>query len=257
MYVQARAGRIYVDDAGAGEYPIIFIHSLAGNSGHWLWQLQHVRNEGCAIAYDLRGHGRSDAPDDGDYSLESSADDLLAVIDALGLDQFVLVGHSMGAGVATVFAAAHPNLVRGLVLVDPVGDQRLAPDEMQTFLIALDTPHYDEIVRDYWTTIAGPDRNVRDQVLRDLDRTPRVAVLGMLRALQRTDLTRAIQAYQGPKLAVTTPHNNFPFSLHRVDPTIQNVVLEGTGHWLQLEKPEEFNALLDDFSAQVSARQKP
>ena len=257
MHVQARAGRIYVDDAGAGECPSVFIHSLAGNSRHWLWQLQHVRSEGCAIAFDLRGHGRSDPPDNGDYSLEACSEDLQAVVDALGVDQFILIGHSMGAAVATVYAASHPEQVRGLVLVDPVGDQRLAPEQMQEFLIALDTRRYDELIRDYWSTLAGPDRNVRDQVLRDLDRTPRAAVLGMLRALQRTDLTHAVQSCDAPKLAVITPHNNFPFSLHNVDATIETVIVPGTGHWLQMEKPEEFNALLDGFAAKVSARPRP
>ncbi|MGH7471793.1 MAG: alpha/beta fold hydrolase, partial [Longimicrobiales bacterium] len=68
-----------------------------------------------------------------------------------------------------------------------------------------------------------------------------------LRALQRTNLTQAIRAYSGPKLAVVTPLNDFPFSLHRVDAQLRPVVMEGTGHWLQMEKPSEFNQILDGF----------
>jgi pimeloyl-ACP methyl ester carboxylesterase len=255
MYVQAHAGRIFVDDAGSSDCPAVFVHSLAGTSRHWREQLDHIRQTGCAVAYDLRGHGRSDPPASGEYSLEANADDLLAVVDALGIDEFLLVGHSLGAGVATVFAAAHPRRVRGLLVVDPVGDQRLAPDEMQTFLVALDTPHYAEIIRDYWASISGPDPSLRDRLIEDLAKTPRAAVIGMLRALQRTNLTRAIRQFPGPKLAVVTPLNDFPFSLHRVDADVRPIVIEGTGHWLQLEKPAEFNQILDAFMLESGARQ--
>jgi pimeloyl-ACP methyl ester carboxylesterase len=253
VFVQARAGRIYVDDSGIAECPAVFLHSLAGNTGHWQLQLDHARASGCGVAFDLRGHGHSDPPGDGDYSLEACADDLLAVLDAQGIDQCVLVGHSMGAGIATLFAASNGPRVRGLLLVDPVGDQRLAPDEMQAFLVALNTPYYDRIIRDYWSTIAGSDQGTRARVLADLENTPRRAVMGMLYALQRTDLTEAVRAYRGPKLAALTPGNDFPFSLHRVDSTIRTIVVDGTGHWLQLDAPDRFNRILDDFLTELQS----
>jgi pimeloyl-ACP methyl ester carboxylesterase len=247
MFVQARAGRIFVDDAGISDCPIVFIHSLAGNTQHWEHQLEHVRTYGCGLAFDLRGHGQSNLPEDGDYSLEACGDDLLAVTDALGIHECLLVGHSLGAAIATVFAATFPERVRGLLLVDPVGDQRLASDEMQKFLVALDSPRYHAIIRDYWTTIAGPNLKLQERLLADLEHTPREAVLGMLRALNRTDLTNAILSYTGPKLSVVTPLNEFPFSLHRLDPDLPHKVFPGTGHWLQLELPDAFNFVLDDF----------
>lgn len=245
---------MYVDDVGIGECPVVFVHSLAGDTSQWAHQLEHVRARGCGIAYDLRGHGRSDPPTDGDYSLEASADDLQAVLDAVGVDRVILVAHSLGGAIAAVFAAAHPERVEGLLLVDSVGNQRLAPDEMQQFLIALDSPHFDQVIHDYWTQIAGNDPVIREQLMRSLDRTPKAAVVGMLWALQRTNLTEAITSYTRPKLAVVTPYNDFPFALHKVDPTLRAIVIDGTGHWLHMEKPEEFNAILDEFIASVAAR---
>ena len=58
----------------------------------------------------------------------------------------------------------------------------------------------------------------------------------------------AIRSYTGPKLSIVTPLNEFPFSLHRVDPDLPYTVFPGTGHWLHIERPEAFNALLDDFA---------
>jgi pimeloyl-ACP methyl ester carboxylesterase len=254
MRIQASAGRIYVDDVGISDCPVVFVHSLAGESLQWAEQLAHVRARGCGIAYDLRGHGRSDPPTDGDYSLEACADDLQAVLDAVGVDRAILVAHSLGGAIATVFAAAHPERVEGLLLVDSVGDQRLAPDEMQQFLVALDSQHYDQVIHDYWKQIAGNDPVIRERLMRSLDRTPKAAVVGMLWALQRTDLSQAITTFTKPKLAVVTPYNDFPFALHRIDPTMRAIVIEGTGHWLHMEKPDEFNAILEEFVARVTAR---
>jgi len=257
MRVQARAGRLYVDDAGKGDTPLLFIHSLAGNTHHWEKQLEHVRKNGCGIAFDMRGHGRSDPPRDGDYTFEAGADDIQAVMDALGVDQAILVAHSMGAGVAARFAATRPERVAGLLLADPVGDQRLAPDEMQQFLVALESAHYERFIRDYWRQIIGPNEALQERLLLDLEQTPRSAVVGMLWALQRTNLTNCILAYRGPKRAVVTPLNDFPFSLHNIDPALQPpVVIEGTGHWLQIEKPDEFNAIMDRFVAEVMEQRK-
>ncbi|HVF61612.1 MAG TPA: alpha/beta fold hydrolase [Thermoanaerobaculia bacterium] len=108
--VNGPAGQLYVDDGGAGGLPVVFVHSYAGSGAHWAAQLAHLRPTRQAVAFDFGGHGRSEAPAAGDYAVESLAADIAAVVDALGLGRFVLVGHSMGG------AAAHP------------GDLRLRPD---------------------------------------------------------------------------------------------------------------------------------
>ena len=57
----------------------------------------------------------------------------------------------------------------------------------------------------------------------------------------------ALARYTGPKLSIVTPHNDMPFSLHRLGTGFPHRVVEGTGHWIQLDKPDEFNRLLDEF----------
>jgi pimeloyl-ACP methyl ester carboxylesterase len=70
------------------------------------------------VALDQRGHGDSDWASDGDYALEAHHRDLAAVVETLGLDDFVLVGLSMGARNAVAYAADYPEQVRALVAVD-------------------------------------------------------------------------------------------------------------------------------------------
>ena len=76
-------------------------------------------------AVDLRGHGRSDKPDDG-YDYETIVDDLVAVVDALGWDRPVVAGQSWGGNVVVELAARHPGLARAVACVDG-GTFDLAP----------------------------------------------------------------------------------------------------------------------------------
>lgn len=245
--VAGPAGALAVDDGGRGGVPVVFVHSLAGNSTHWAAQLRHLRPSRRAVALDLRGHGRSEAPRDGDYSIAGMARDIEAVVDRLGLTKFVLVGHSMGGGVALTYAAAHPERIAGLLLVDPIGDgKQIGEAEVKPLLAGLDSS-YTTTIRAYWTGIAGPDSAVRDRLLADLRATPRETVVPIFRHVLRFDPDSALARFRGPMLSIVTPYNDQPFSLHRLGKGFPYRVVQGTGHWIQLDKPEEFNRMMDEF----------
>jgi 3-oxoadipate enol-lactonase len=100
-----------------GEGPaVLFIHGYPLDRSIWTHQLATL-DGWCRIAPDLRGLGQSDAPDLG-YSIETYAADLAALLDLLGVDRVVLVGHSMGGYIAFEFLRRWKPRVRGLVLVD-------------------------------------------------------------------------------------------------------------------------------------------
>ena len=239
------AGDLAVDDGGRGE-AVLFLHSLAGNAGHWAAQLDHVRKTRRAVALDLRGHGRSAALGPGEYSIEAQADDVDAVAAALELEEFALVGHSMGGGVALAYAGAHPERVTRLLVADPIGDGTQTPEEeVRPFLDALESPAYAETIEGYWSSIAGSDGAVLERLLRDLRETPRETVVRGLRAVMAFDPKPALTRFHRPVLAVVTPENDFPYSMHRLGTGLPHRVISGTGHWLQLERPEEFNGILE------------
>src|SRR4051812_43541567 len=112
LWVNGPAARLHVREiSGAGE-PVLFVHCFAGDVSFWNEQLTAVAARGRrAVALDLRGHGQSGEPPDGDYAIASMASDIAAVADALGLRRFVLVAHSMGAAVAGHYAGDHPDRV--------------------------------------------------------------------------------------------------------------------------------------------------
>lgn len=245
---------LYADDGGAGDgVPVVLLHSLAGDVRQWDAQLAYLRATRRAVALDWRGHGRSPAaPDGGGWGVEEMAEDVVAAADRLGLERFVLVGHSAGGSVAIAVAGAHPERVAGLVLLDAAGDSRNFPREMiDPFLDALDSDAYTSTIEGYWGTIAGSNPAVRERLMADLRRTPRATVAGVFRSTMAFDPGAALRRYSGPRLSVVTPRNTGPHSLLSLEPSMPHVTVTGTGHWIQLERPDEFNRILDDFLRRV------
>ena len=236
-----------IDDGGKDELAVVLVHSLAGTAEQWTEQLRHLRRSRRAIAFDFRGHGRSDAPKNGDYTIAGMAADIATAVDSLGLDRFVLVGHSMGGGAALVYAGMHPERVPGLMLIDPIGDGKQIPAaEAASFLTGLESD-YDNASQAYWTSIAGPDSAIRERLLSDLKSTPKATVIRVLREVMKFDPDPSLARYSRPKLSIVTPHNDMAFSLHRLGQGFPHQVVEGTGHWIQLDRPDVVNQSLDDF----------
>lgn len=254
MHVDGPSGRLFADDGGRGGPAVVFIHSLAGNAQQWKPQLAHLRRTRRAVALDLRGHGRSDAPADGALALDAYAADVRKTMDALGIERAVLVGHSMGGGVAVAFADLWPERALGLVLVDPIDDpsKRPADGTVDAFIKQLDGADYERSITGYWTTILQSSASgVRAQVLADLKATPKSTVIGSMRAMIAFNAEAALARYRGPVWTITTPLNEYPSSLQNVVPRIKQEKMTGVSHWLQLDRPDDFNALLDRLLAQI------
>jgi pimeloyl-ACP methyl ester carboxylesterase len=110
-----------VASAGSGERGrVLLLHGFGGAKEDFADWLDPLAAEGWhAVAYDQRGHGRSGRPElEAAYSLPIFKADLLALVDAIGWDQFLLLGHSMGGMVAQVVAVTAPARLCGLVLMD-------------------------------------------------------------------------------------------------------------------------------------------
>jgi pimeloyl-ACP methyl ester carboxylesterase len=99
------------------EIPIVMLHGLGTTADTWRLVAPYLRTDHQVIAFDQRGHGQSDAPENG-YDLVTLAEDAVHAMAALGLGQVTLVGHGWGARVALVLAARHSALVSHLILVD-------------------------------------------------------------------------------------------------------------------------------------------
>ena len=109
--------RLYYEESGTGE-PMLFVHGWTCDRSYFSPQVRHFCATHRCIAVDLRGHGESDKPQ-GPYPIAAYADDIAYVIEQLGLGKAVAVGHSMGGITVLQLAAAHPDCVAAIVMVDP------------------------------------------------------------------------------------------------------------------------------------------
>ena len=240
------AGNLHVSDGGAGTgHPVLFVHSFAGSSNHWKAQLEFLRKTRRALAVDLRGHGESAPPATGNYSVPSLARDINAVIDALQLDSLILVGQSMGGSASIAYAGEEPDRVAGLMLVGTPGKTPAAQSEKIMSALRAD---YDRVADGYWAKLLeGAQPEVRDRVRADMKNIPRDASEKMIEAVFAFDPLPAMKRYPGPCLVVTTPHADTPDALHKQIPDLPVEMMQGTSHWMQMDKPDEFNEILRDF----------
>jgi pimeloyl-ACP methyl ester carboxylesterase len=198
----------------------------------------------------MLGHGESDKPSGAAYSLESVAADIEAIVNELGLERFVLVGHSFGGGAVATYAGAHPNRVAGLFFVDPIGDQRSARTQIDMLVQMLQSPAYQSTAMMYYEAIlvnATPD--VRGEVLASLTQTSQEALVNAFRSIVEFDPAATLKSFSGPMFNVISDMNEFPTSLHNVISDLPTERMTGTSHWLHMDRPEEFNSLLDEFLA--------
>ncbi len=240
---------LFVDDGGAhahGKPPVVFLHSAAGNTHHFDAQLAHLRRSRRALALDLRGHGRS--PSATSFDVEAAAADVRAALAARGVDRYVLVGHSWGGAVAAAVAGTAPEQVTGLLLLDPASDGRQMPKEVAEGLMDALRTRYHEVVVEHWSSMLTNARpEVRDRLLREVQAAPREVVTGTLASLLAFDPVASLSRYRGPVRSIITPLNDGPDAYHRLVERIAVTRVEGTGHWLQLDRPDEVNDVIDAF----------
>lgn len=254
LLIEGSQGRLHVVDSrtGAG-VPLFFIHGNGANLTQWDAQLRHFAKSRRVVAMDLRGMGRSDVPVNGDYALAAMVEDIHTVANTLNIDQFVLVGHSYGGAVVTAYAAAHPERVAGVVYADAAGRVNATPEQWDRYLQALRMDKRDTVRKAFEPMMLSASQQVKDAVYGSVDRTSVEAFVGAMSNLRDFDIARAVASYDGPRLAIVAMEN--PSSFHVQFPDVPVRRIEGVGHWLMMEKPDEFNAILAEFLSRL--REKP
>ena len=256
---------IYVDDVGAGD-TIVFAHEFGGDWRSWRPQVECFRNTHRCIRYCARGFLPSDVPENPDsYGQGVSTADLRSVVDERNLDQFHLVGLSMGSYTSLDFSLLHPGRVKTLTLVgcssgpDEAGRAKYRKDlrsEIELLDLYRGDGAVDWFVNDsaykrmpakqskFWTTYCD---NLRAQ-----------SVAGARNTLSRLHWNRASLFTRGEalrKLRVSTllafgdedhhlvePTNEF---LESVLPNARIAKFAKTGHLVNIENPERFNQTLE------------
>jgi pimeloyl-ACP methyl ester carboxylesterase len=248
--IRGPAGRLAVTTAGEGGVPVLFVHGNSGNRTQWAAQQAHLKQR--SVSLDLRGMGESEPDAAGRYHYRELAEDVGAVAEGLGLERFVLVGHSLGCAVVAEYAARHPERVVGLVLADPGDSVKELPPQVVEAFRAMFLPERYEAGRLRWFEpfLRDARAGTRAAVLDSLRATPREVVFGAIWSLFELEPAEQLSRYPGPRLVIAAAHTLEAFgarALHRRVPGIEVKALSGVSHWLMMDDPEGFNAALDAF----------
>ena len=169
--------------------PLVFLHADPGRASHWHAVTTLVAPSHDTVAFDFRGAGSSEPACNRDYSLRARAGDLVAIVTAFDLSDFVIIAHSAAVAVALSYAADHDG-ISGILLVDPATDPGAMPGDLREgFFHDMVGPDSGAAFQKYVASIAGDDPDVRSQVLADAALVGPSARAGLERiALERVHL---------------------------------------------------------------------
>jgi pimeloyl-ACP methyl ester carboxylesterase len=241
---------LHFTSAGAGR-TIVFVHGWTCDLSVWSDQVAAFAKDHRVIALDLPGHGQSPAPADGVYTMDLFAAAVESVRADSGAEDIVLVGHSMGVAVIGQYALRYPQHVAGLVAVDgrlplpAVGEPEAVP------LPAVGEPWREAMIEAMFVpeTPADVRRRVRAMMLRGSD----AQALGIAMAM-RDPLPWDDGPVVAPMLAVVAGNRpgSDPSLYAKFVPRLEMRQLPGTGHFLMMEQPARFNALLRGFLEEIA-----
>ncbi|MCL6731832.1 alpha/beta fold hydrolase [Streptomyces neyagawaensis] len=241
------------DDEGPRDgdgVPLVFIHGWTANRHRWDHQLAHFSDKRRVIRLDLRGHGESTGA--GVRTIAELADDVLALLDHLEVERFVLVGHSMGGMISQTITLAHPDRVERLVLVNSIS--RMTYSRGRGLLMAASTrvPFKLFVAANIQRAFApGYPREEIREYIRASSATPREVVMTLYGAMRAFDVLDRLGEIRVPTLLVHGYHDiQLPVSqmlrMAKAYPDAEVRILDA-GHELPVEKPAELTATLDRF----------
>ncbi len=227
---------------------IVFVHGAGGTQEGWRLQLRHVGSRWHALAVDLPGHGESQG--NGYRTIGEYRDFVRDLLAALRIERTVLVGHSMGGGIAQSFALTYPDRLAGLVLVGTGARLRVHPDILAAVRRG-DMARAGQLISGWAYSQTAMPATVA-QGAEAFARNRATVLEGDFLACDAFDVMREVAAIRIPTLVVCgeddrlTPVKYARF-LQQEIPSAVLAVVPGAGHMVMLERPVEFNRLLTAF----------
>ncbi len=245
-YLNRDGVKIYYEHRGTGP-AVLLSHGYSASARMWTAQLDALADAYHVIAWDMRGHDRSDSPDDPAlYTHDATVADMAAILDACGAERAVIAGLSLGGYMSLAFNLAYPERVIALMLFDTgPGYKRDEPREEWNKMArsradALERSGLDAAAAGAEVRVAH-HRSMRGLALaargiltqrdaRAIESLPGIAVPTLVLVGAEDKMFRQAADYMAAKI-----------------PGAEKVVLEGAGHAANIDRPREFNAAVRAF----------
>jgi len=260
----------YIDIGTAGSIPIVLVHGFPFSSEMWKEQiktLQDSKNTLRIIAYDLRGHGRSDVGD-GQYTIELFVDDLIALLDHLKIDKAIFCGFSMGGYIALRAIERNPDRFSALILCDTMStaDSNEAKIRRANAIKQIKKEGVERYAEGFLKAVFATETfNAKPDIINGIRKTilsnSPLGICGALLAMAgRTDTTTTLSKINVPTLllvgkqdAVTPP--TAASSMHEQIRNSELYLIDSAAHMSNLENPTQFNEHLINFLRNIDREQ--
>jgi pimeloyl-ACP methyl ester carboxylesterase len=238
--------------------PVLFIHGFPLDRTVWRHAMAPLTGRR-RIAPDLRGLGLSDAPDGG-YSMKRYAEDMIAVLDALGEERAVVCGLSMGGYIAFELLRHHPKRISALILVNSRAepDGPAARDGRDEMIRLVQDEGTDALADLLMPKLLAPESvsampEVAERVHQMIEHAPAAGVVGALRAMKdRVDSTAILDTIGVPTLVVAGREDQLipvdhARSMSRLIPNAHFTLIAGAGHLAPMEQPVPTSRVIAEF----------
>jgi N-formylmaleamate deformylase len=259
IQVSANGLRHHVLDYGGEGPPVLVLPGITSPAISWDFVCRRLSDAARLLVLDVRGRGLSDQPPSG-YSLNDYAADAVDVIEALGLERPILLGHSMGARIAVAASVRRPHVARATIAVDPpIGGPY--PTPLQAFLTQLEEAHAGttvEEVRGHWP--GWPEHELALRA-RWLPTCSEAAIVETHHGFETDDFLFLWHEAQPPLALVyggnspVVPEDGAQ-RLRRTNPHAELVRVDGAGHMIPWDQLDAFLAavrpLIEEFGGRNS-----
>jgi pimeloyl-ACP methyl ester carboxylesterase len=249
--------QIHSSSHGAGPRTVILVHGWTCDETTWEAQVPVLSKQYRVVTLDLPGHGKSASPKDGAFSMELFAKAVEAVRSETKADKVVFVGHSMGTPVIVQYARMFPQHTAGLVFVDGLvrigGGAAVgpAPDPQQAGGPG-GRSYRENMIRGMFSASTTPA--MQSHILNMMLGAPEATAVGAMKATFAFASPKD-EVIKVPVLGLYADHSRLGADrefMKATYPNLQYVEIPGTGHFLMMEKADEFNRRLLDFLKTVS-----
>ena len=238
---------IAYDVSGEGTPALVLVHGWSCDRSYWRAQVESFSRDFRVVAVDLAGHGESGLGRE-EWTIDAFGRDVAAVVERLGLQRVILVGHSMGGDVIAETARRLPGRVSGLIWVDTyrqLGAGR-PPEQVEAF-VARFRANFEDTTRAFVRGMFIPtaDQSLVERVAADMASAPPTVALGAMESALHysREMPRALQELKLPVVAINP--DDAPTDMESMERYgIEVIIMPGVGHFLMMEEPERFNGLL-------------
>ena len=245
---------------GPANAPVVtFSHSLATDLSMWNPQVPALASRYRVLRYDMRGHGGTDAPE-GPYSLEQLAEDVRALLKALGIARAHFVGLSIGGMIGQVLGLQSPQILHSLIVCDttsrmPPEAKGMWDDRIRVARAQGMEPHVEPTISRWFTAPFREKRpDVVDPVRAMIRATKPAGFIGCCHAIAALDLTDRLHAINVPTLVIVGEDDpSAPVAaartIHERIKGSELAILKSASHLSSAEQPEAFNRAVTTFLA--------